>query len=138
MAPKLGSGNYVLLPGMSYVWRIRTSPSREAIGTGLSLLTPASDSTVGSLTPTLTWSHSDDRLFYYEVQLSKDRTFTTGAGATAAVFYELVHGGLTEPLDSYNLRAQFPKRKPRTIGGCARGSRETGVRRSQALSFKTP
>ena len=79
-APRIGGGNYVLLPGMSYVWRIRSSPSTAAVGItdpvwsdwasgsfrtpapssrGITATAPAEGSAVANLTPALTWNNSD-------------------------------------------------------------------------------
>lgn len=129
-APRLGQGNYVLLPGMSYVWRVRTSAAASPLGEQDprwsewamgSFSTVAPDSTlivavspthpggVRSTTPLLEWSDADPKVFYFEVQLSHDPEFITDpAQATSAVFWELVHGGLTKPLNSYQVRREFP------------------------------
>ena len=58
--------------------------------------------TTNNLTPTLRWVDGNTDVFYYEVQLSKDPTFNTNPDtATAAVQWNLVHGGQTNPLNSY-------------------------------------
>lgn len=128
-APKFGDGNYVLLPGMTYVWRVRTSPSAAQVGvsdpvwsrwsTGsfrtpapasetIRLLNPTEGSTVSSLQPTFTWNNSDDKVFYYEVQVSRDPAFdTNSATAKAMVYWELVHGALTSPQNSYLVPSRF-------------------------------
>jgi hypothetical protein len=129
-APQIGRGPYVLLPGMSYTWRVRTNNSGQALDqddagwsawaartfrTGepaaatLAPVSPAEGSGVDSLTPLLHWEDHNPRLFYYEVQVSRDPEFTTDpARATAAVYWELVHGGETSPLNSYRVPAAYP------------------------------
>ncbi len=164
-APLLGEGNYVMLPGMTYTWRVRTATAQEALSvtdsrwgpwssrtfrsplpssTTISAVAPADESTVESLTPSLQWSNSDKRVFYYEIQLSKDRSFNTDPGsATAAVFWEVRHGGESDPLDSYTVRPQFAleaattyfwRVRPRVQGDAP----QEGVAWSQTLSFRTP
>jgi hypothetical protein len=137
LPPVMGVGNYTLLPGMSYTWQVRTSPSPRAIGlndTSWSEFTAArtfktgapssstiqavfpfsTDSTVDSLTPTLRWTDQNSQIFYYELQLSTDSSFETDpAKATAAVFWELVHGGQTDPLNSYKVKDAY-KLEPNT------------------------
>ena len=119
---------YGLLPDMNYVWRVRTSNSPTTATEGdwlawsvasfrtplktsdtLTLVSPALNQTVTSLTPVLTWANTDSETFYYEVQVSKDPTFTTDpARATAVVYYELRHGGVTQPPNSYAIASGFP------------------------------
>lgn len=127
--PQSGAGNYVILPGMGYSWRVRTSSADFALGendpqwsgwsgggfrtpapssTGVSPVAPPVRGVAGSVTPTLTWTDTNPRAFYYEVQLSSDTTFTTDPSlATKSVFWELLHGGLTIPLNSYRVRQSF-------------------------------
>lgn len=63
-------------------------------------MSPASNASVASLTPQLTWADSAAGLFYYEVQLTKDAQFrTTPETAVAAVYHNLVHGSLTSPVN---------------------------------------
>jgi len=58
--------------------------------------------TTKNLTPTLRWQDGNSDVFYYEVQVSKDPTFNTNPDtATVAVQWNLVHGGQTNPLNSY-------------------------------------
>lgn len=129
-APEMGVGNYVMLPGMTYTWSVRTSSAPVALGSddsqwgawassafrtpppsseAIAPVGPQNDVTVDSLTPTLQWSNTDRRIFYYEVQVSKDPTFNTDpATASAMVYWELRHGGVTQPLNSYTIPAAFP------------------------------
>src|SRR5262249_38296449 len=112
-APEMGKGNYILLPGMTYTWRVRTSPvlaplTEERPGwtayAGAAFRTPAptsatirpiaplSGGVALSAQPTLQWTNANNGIFYYEVQLSPDPAFNTDpATATAAVFWNLVH-----------------------------------------------
>lgn len=62
----------------------------------------AGDETTNNLTPTLRWQDGNTDVFYYEVQVSKDPTFNNDLQtATAAVQWNLIHGGQTNPLNSY-------------------------------------
>lgn len=121
---------YGLLPDMTYTWRVRVSnaaafvplndvswsPFAErrfrtpVVNAGvLSLNTPASGAAVATLTPTLQWSSSRADVFYFEVQVSKDPTFNTNpATATATVYSALLHGGITNPPNSYAVPASAP------------------------------
>ncbi len=129
-SPELGVGNYVMLPGMTYTWRIRSSRSSVTVSEndagwsnwtsstfrtahpwsgGVSAVTPGAGETVNSLTPTLAWEDSNKKLFYYEVQVSKDPSFNTDPNtATAPVYWELRHGGMTTPLNSYTISSEQP------------------------------
>jgi hypothetical protein len=129
--PQLGVGNYLLLPGMGYRWRVRTSQAPAALqedqsgwtewsetrsfrtGTPssatISPVSPVDRGIVWSRTPRLLWQDSNPRTFYYEVQLSQDPQFVTDPlQATAAVYWELVHGGQTSPRSSYQVRESYP------------------------------
>jgi subtilisin family serine protease len=129
--PVFGTGPYVMLPGMTYTWRIRTTTATTSIdeNSGLwggwsagstfrtrssgsstvSAVAPSQGVTVASLMPTLQWTNSDPGVFYYEVQLSKDDTFNTNpATATAMVYWVLLHGALTAPANAYAVPASFP------------------------------
>lgn len=127
-APNFGSAdpNYVMLPDLTYVWRVRTttvnlsaSQLSESDWTAWSLgtfrtaakssatishISPASGSTADSRTPTLQWDNSDKSIFYYEVQASKDPAF----GPNAFLYWELRHGAVTSPVNSYTIPTQFP------------------------------
>ncbi len=122
-APLIGSGNYVLLPGMTYGWRVRVAVPDTTLSNAVqwgawsparTFRTPAPSSRSVMLTsppdlsevrmgasPTLRWSNADTAIFYYEVQLSSDQRFATGSDATSAVYWNLVHGGLHDPLNSW-------------------------------------
>ena len=122
------NANFVMLPGMTYRWQVRVAtapqslsedapdwsgwteggfrtplPSSATIGAA----SPAQGARVSSRTPRLSWTNSDPSIFYYEFQLSRDPAFTTDpAAATAAVYWELVHGGVTA--NSYTVPAAYP------------------------------
>ena len=51
---------------------------------------------MASLTPKLQWDNANTAVFYYEVQVSKDPEF----GPNAFLYWELVHGGASTPLNS--------------------------------------
>ena len=125
LGPNFGSAdpNYVMLPGMTYLWRVRTStvltnPTAadwSAWAVSSFKTPPASSSTitrvappffgeVRTLTPTLTWANSNTAVFYYEVQVSKDYEF----GPNAFLYSEYVHGGASTPANSYVVPAAFP------------------------------
>ena len=125
MAPNFGSAdpNYVLLPDMTYLWRVRTStvltnPTEadwSAWAASSFKTPPASSSTitrvapplygeVSTLTPTLTWANSNPAVFYYEVQVSRDFEF----GPNAFLYSEYVHGGASTPPNSYVVPEAFP------------------------------
>ncbi|MCX6022985.1 MAG: hypothetical protein NTZ05_14900, partial [Chloroflexi bacterium] len=129
-APDFGGRdpNYIMLPDITYVWRVRTATvatsakegdwsawslgsfrtARVVSGT-ISLVSPAERGKVTSLTPILTWSNTNKAVFYYEIQVSQDTSFTTDpATATAAVYWNLVHGGVPAPGRSHLLLAGPP------------------------------
>lgn len=135
-APVFGVGPYVMLPGMTYSWRVRTttaagsidenspqwgswSPTftfrtRTASSATISAASPSNGGTASSLTPNIRWGNTDNGVFYYEFMLSKDQTFNTNpATATSMVYSLLIHGGVTNPPDSYTVPATFPL-EPRT------------------------
>lgn len=115
---------YVLLPGMTYTWRVRWSPRAVAGPTdaawgpwseGRTFSTPAPPAAPlrlaapaeGAEVPAgagarLQWVASDPGLFYFEVQVSTDSAFDADpATAIAPVWWNLVHGGVTTPPNSW-------------------------------------
>ena len=125
MAPNFGSAdpNYVMLPDMTYLWRVRTTtvttnPTEDdwsAWAVSSFKTPPASSSTitpvapqafgeVSTLTPTLTWANSNTAVFYYEVQVSKDYEF----GPNTFLYSEYVHSGASTPPNSYVVPEAFP------------------------------
>lgn len=156
-------GWYGLLPDMTYTWRLRVSRAATFVGTDhpswsswsqatfrtpaassatLSPVQPAQNATVPTWVPVLQWANSRDDVFYYEVQLSKDRYFNTNpTTAWASVYGALIHGGVTTPLNSYAVPTNFPlepatlyfwRVRPRVQGD------GTPVDWSSVWSFKTP
>lgn len=122
---------YGLLPDMTYTWRVRASDAPRTLDEDdprwgpwsematfrtprvstatVTLLRPTGAQRVDSRTPTLVWANSDPNVFYYEVQLSVDPTFGTSiAGPVAPVYWELRHGGLTIPPNSYTVPQGSP------------------------------
>lgn len=122
--PVFGAGPYVMLPGMTYTWKVRAStktslaadndPSwgvwsaprrfKTPAPTSSTIVPffPADRSSVSGPTVTLQWHNSSRNIFYYEVQVSRDPTFTTDpAAATSFVWHSLTHGGLSTPPNSY-------------------------------------
>jgi hypothetical protein len=122
-APQLGVGPYLLLPGMGYTWRVRATPSTTPVtehdpswgawseplhfrtppagSSGITAVAPASGATVPPGAIALRWADTTPGVFYYEVQVSTDPQFRTGAGAVAAVWWNLVHGGQASPHNSW-------------------------------------
>ncbi len=123
-APAEGQGPYVMLPGMSYAWRVRVADAPMALGENdpawgpwsasrrfrtpvrdtarLSPVTPPEGATVGPGAQLLTWGNGDKDVFYYEVQMSPDPNFELDPSrATAAVWTNLVHGGVSTPSNSW-------------------------------------
>ncbi|MCX6023235.1 MAG: hypothetical protein NTZ05_16220 [Chloroflexi bacterium] len=115
---------YILLPGMTYTWRVRVTDARGSVGEGdpswspwspswrfttppptidtISPTQPALGATATSQNPTLVWTDANPGIFYYEIQLSSDPLFNTDPfTATAAVYWNLVHGGETAPQNSW-------------------------------------
>ena len=125
-APSFGSAdaNYVMLPDMTYTWRVRTTASTAAqpdesdwsawsVGafhtasvssSTISVTNPPDGGDATSVTPRLQWANSDPTVFYYEFQLSKD----AGFGPNAFLYFELRHGGASFPPNSYAVPGQFP------------------------------
>ncbi len=119
---------YGMLPDMTYFWRVRTTTvtgtpteadwtawgswnyrTPKVASDSISPVSPPAGATAPALTPALSWANSNPAVFYYEVQVSKDRSFNTApATATAMVYGALVHGGATAPANTYNIPAAFP------------------------------
>jgi hypothetical protein len=123
---------YGLLPDMSYTWRVRataksTSASEADPSWGpwaqdrtfrtpvrdssrFTATSPVSGSAVVSDTQILEWRYDDTDVFYYEVQVSPDPNFGE-QGAVASVWTNLVHGGVSNPPNSW----LTPLLQPKTI-----------------------
>jgi len=122
--PKLGLGPYVMLPGMTYTWQVRVTDATTSVSESdsswgpwseawsfktpapssstLSLASPADNALVSTPTADLQWQDSNSGMFYYEVQVSGDSRFDTNpATATTFVWWNLVHGGVPTPLNSW-------------------------------------
>lgn len=122
-APRRGDGPYVMLPGMSYSWRVRASGAAGSIGPGdaswgpwsswETFYTPtasgnkitAESPASGAVIPpgdsaTVRWGDLYPSIFYYEIMMSTDSAFG-GNGPLAAVWHNLVHGGISDPLNSW-------------------------------------
>lgn len=127
-APRLGAGPYVLLPAMTYTWRVRAAEAAQGAAPvwgdwsfewffttpppsarSIRLVEPLPGATAPTLVPTLAWAADDPSLFYYEVQLSTDPRFTTDPStAIASVYTNLVHGGESRPLNSWTVPSTHP------------------------------
>lgn len=156
--PQMGTGNYVLLPDMTYTWRVsasdnpgfappgdasygpaaqRTFKTPAVTGTGIGTVSPSDGGNVDILTPALQWQDADNRVFYYEVQISKD----PGFGPSSFLYWELVHGGVSNQLNSYRVPDGFSlesnaryywRVRPRVQGD------GTPVAWSRTFNFETP
>lgn len=114
-----------LLPDMTYRWRLQASEATTSITlddpswgpwsqtftfqtpkariTDVAHMQPNNGASTIT-TPTFTWRDTDSQVFYYEFQLSSDPTFNTDpATATASVYWNLIHGGITTPKNSYTV-----------------------------------
>ncbi|MCX6020551.1 MAG: S8 family peptidase [Chloroflexi bacterium] len=162
-APVTGQGNYIMLPGMGYTWRVRSTALAQPMGENtpgwgpwqsrsfrtpgptsatITPVSPAPGALVADPRPSLTWANSNPAIYYYEVQLSKDRTFETHPmRGTAAIYWNLIHGGETTPLNTFTLpqgfalqpaSAYFWRVRPRVQGDGA------PVEWSPVWSFTTP
>lgn len=131
LAPELGVGNYVMLPGMSYTWRARVTSVTGPVGendpvwglwseerkfktpiTSSDTLRLPDRSSLVSLSETpFVWDDLNKSNFYYEVQVSGDSRFDPDPKtATSFVWWNLVHGGMTNPLNSW----KAPQLEPNT------------------------
>ena len=150
---------YGLLPGMSYTWRVRATdratfapeddPSWSPWSDTWSFRTPTTTSSVVQVvTPaegtqitaepsTLTWSHPDPAIIYFEVQVSGDSGFDTSATASSFVWWNLVHDGVAMPANAWTTSALEPgsqyywRVRPRVQGD------GTPLAWSQTFSFRT-
>jgi len=115
--------NYVILPDMTYTWRVRVANTIAApketdwsawveskFKTGkvssstISLISPNNQQEVSTTRPALVWENSDKSVFYYELQVSKDQNF----GNNAFLYNEIVHGGQSSPPNTYLIPSKYP------------------------------
>ena len=69
---------------------------------GITAVSPKSNELVVARRVLLQWGNKDQDVFYYEIQASKDRSFNTDPQtAIAPVWHNLIHGGMTSPLNSW-------------------------------------
>ncbi|MCX6021719.1 MAG: hypothetical protein NTZ05_08305, partial [Chloroflexi bacterium] len=122
---------YGFLPDQTSPWRVRVPDAKASVGTAdpswgpwspdrrfrtpvasaatIGLAEPPGGADVNNFTPLLRWVDSNPSVWYYEIQLSQDAGFETEPGkATAAVYWELIHGGVTNPPRSYRVSSRFP------------------------------
>ena len=162
-APSFGVGPYVMLPGATYTWRIRTTRATTSIGSDDSSWGPYSDprtfttaapnaGTIQELapingdatsdtTPTLQWKDANAAMFYYEIQLSSDPNFGE-AGAVAPVYWNLIHGGASTPPNSWTVpdsaalaAGSYYWRARQRVQATPLGSAETGIAWTPAQMF---
>lgn len=161
-SPNFGSADpsYVMLPGMSYTWRVRTSTlttnptegdwtawsdarafrTPVKASTGITAKAPAEGASVANTRPTLEFASTDNDLFYYEVQVSSDRTFASTPGSPQ-LWWELIHAALSTPANSYVIPQQFPLAAAKTyfwrVRPRVQGDGDPAAW-SATFSFKTP
>ncbi len=162
-APSFGVGPYVMLPGATYTWRVRTTRATTSIGSDDSSWGPFSDprtfttaapnaGTIQELapingdatsdtTPTLQWKDANAAMFYYEIQLSSDPNFGE-AGAVAPVYWNLIHAGVTTPPSSWTVpdsaalaAGTYYWRARQRVQATPLGSAETGIAWTPAQMF---
>lgn len=123
-APVLGQGPYLMLPSMTYSWRVRTSAATGPLtasdpswgpwgpistfrtpvrmANDIVPVTPEDGQRIIAPTTAITWRYATPDVFYFELQVSTDPAFTTNpAMARAPVWWILVHGGVTSPLNTW-------------------------------------
>ena len=133
--PEFGVGMYVLLPDMTYTWRVRVTDATVSVGEdhgswgpwsegwtfhtppppkfnyGNEGWSPRTDAFLDSASAaTLRWPTVDRTIFYYELQVSTDPLFRTGSDAVAAVWWMLIHGGESNPPNSWTTPGLDPGR----------------------------
>ena len=162
-APSFGVGPYVMLPGATYTWRVRTTRATTSIGSDDSSWGPFSDprtfttaapnaGTIQGLapingeatsdtTPTLQWKDANAAMFYYEVQLSSDPNFGE-AGAVAPVYWNLIHAGVSTPPSSWTVpdsaaltAGSYYWRTRQRVQATPLGGAETGIAWTPAQMF---
>lgn len=116
--------------------KIKT-PKRDS--SGITAISPQNNELIIARRVPLQWDNKDKDVFYYEVQASKDCSFNTDPQtATAPVWHNLIHGGMTNPLNSWQtpeleLGAEYCWRtRPRIQGD------GTPVAWSETFRFSTP
>lgn len=130
--PVPGQGPFILLPDMTYSWRVRTTASTKPIDENSPLwrpwsevrmfrtprrdssriapAAPLSGAAVDGGSQVLEWGNGDRDVFYYEIQVSPDPKF--GAeGPVAPVWHNLVHGGVSSPPNSW----RTPELQPNSV-----------------------
>lgn len=152
----------IMLPDMGYTWRVRATdkstfaPENDPewsgwstvgtfrtppiISSGLTAVSPTHGQILTSQgAVTLQWQHSNPAVFYYEIQVSGDATFNVNPEtATSFVWWNLVHGGVTQPRNSWTT----PPLQPGTLHYWRVRPRVQGdgkaVDWSSAFAFETP
>lgn len=117
---------YFLLPDMAYTWTVRTNNLDVFIGPDdprwgpwspaftfrtpkvspetVRAVAPQDGAAADSLTPVLQWSDGNPASWYYEIQVSADPDF----GPNGFLYWELRHGGVTQPPNSYAIPSAYP------------------------------
>ena len=162
-APVYGTGPYVMLPGATYTWRLRTTGAAGSVGEfdtswgpwstpysfttakpnagSIGLVSPVNGAATSDTTPTLEWKSSNVSDFYYEVAMSSDVNFGE-QGAKAPVYMNLIHGGVSTPANSWTVpdanalpKGQYYWRVRQRVQATSLGSAETGIAWGPAQSF---
>lgn len=162
-APVFGTGPYVMLPGATYTWRLRASNAVTAIGEGdsswgpwsdprtfsaappnagtIQLVEPINGKAITDTTPTLSWKDGNPAMFYYEIQMSSDKNFGE-AGIVASVFWNLIHGGVATPNNTWTVPDAFAVAKGtyfwrirQRVQATPKGGTETGIPWSPIQTF---
>ncbi len=117
-------GPFILLPDMTYTWRVRATTSDldnravapewgpwsedrtfrtpRASAQAATLVEPGEGAFLGPSEVLLRWAHTDLSLFYWEVQVSPDSLFDTNpATAKTFVWWNLVHGRVQTPPNAW-------------------------------------
>lgn len=139
-----------MLPGTTYQWSVRVNnapgpvpdnhPSWGPWSEVYSFRTPVPPSSllgpaypphgavVSTVTPRLQWGDPTPGVFLYEVQVSRDPSFETDpAKASAPVYWETVHGGMTTPPNSYQVPDRYPLQRGSTYYWRVRPAMPAGV-----------
>ena len=117
-------GPFLLLPDMTYRWRVRASTKTEFADEGdgswggwseerpfrtprlselgMRVIDPLDGAQLSPGPVRFRWSHSDPAIFYWEVQVSKEPSFDTNpASGPSFVWWNLIHGGVSNPRNSW-------------------------------------
>ncbi|MEK7216701.1 MAG: hypothetical protein AAB289_14025, partial [Chloroflexota bacterium] len=117
---------YGLLPDMGYTWRVRATDATIAATesdaswgpwssdtifrtpkidiASVAAAEPANGVLVTSVNPVLKWTSTTANVYYWEIQVSKDRQFGPGS----FLYWSLIHGDVVYPNNAYLVPSSFP------------------------------